>query len=465
MKRVRCIPLVALLLLLTSCTVGPNYKRPAVAVPGDYRGLAPDAGAQTQASFADEKWVAVFQDEELQKLIHTALENNYDVRIAATRILQAEAVLGITRADQFPTVFATASAINSRVPALKPVPAYTVSQNAIGLGLSWDLDFWGKYRRATEAARAELLASEHSQDAVRMTLVSDVAGSYFALRELDLELEISKRTLSTRQESLRLVQVRQQGGATSMLDVRQSEELVYGAGAAIPALERAIEQQENFISVLLGQNPGPVPRGRPLIENAVPATVPAGLPSSLLERRPDIQAAEQRLVAANARIGVAKAALFPQISLTANAGYQSSALTALFSGPSGFWNIGGDLFQQIFNRGRLRNNVRLTEAQQQEAALVYQKTIQGAFRDVSDGLVAYRKNREVREQQELLTNSAQDAVRLSDMRYRGGVTSYLEVLDSDTRYYTAEIDLARARLNERLAMVELYRSLGGGWQQ
>jgi multidrug efflux system outer membrane protein len=464
MKRVRCIPLLALLLLLTSCTVGPNYKRPPVAVPGDYRGLAPDAGTQTSASFAEEKWFTVFQDEELQKLIHTALANNYDVRIAATRVLQAEAVLGITRADQLPTVFGTASAFNTRVPALKRVPAYTDSPVNVGLGLSWDLDFWGKYRRATEAARAELLASEHNRDAVRMTLVSDVAGSYFALRELDLELEISRRTLSTRQESLRLVQVRQQGGATSMLDVRQSEELVYNAAAFIPALERAIEQQENFISVLLGQNPGPVPRGRPLIENAVPATVPAGLPSSLLERRPDIMAAEQRLVAANARIGAAKALLFPQISLTASAGYQSSALTELFSGPAGFWSFGVDIFQQIFNRGRLRNNVRLTEAQQQEAALVYQRAIQQSFRDVSDALVAYRKNREVREQQQLLAASAQDAVRLSDMRYRGGVTSYLEVLDSDTRYYTAELDLARAQLDERLAMVQLYRALGGGWQ-
>ena len=465
MKRARAILLVLLSLLLTSCTVGPNYKRPATTVPGEYRGLAPDAGAQAQQSFGDEKWIAVFQDEELQKLIQSALQNNYDVRIAATRILQAEAVLGITKSDQVPTVFGTASAFNLRIPQSKGVPAYNTSVNSVGLGFAWDLDFWGKYRRATEAARAELLATQQGQDAVRMTLVSDVAAAYFSLRELDLELDISKRTLETRRESLQLVQVRQQGGTVSMLDVRQSEELVYNAAAFIPALEREIEQQENFISILLGQNPGPVPRGRPLIENAVPVTVPAGLPSSLLERRPDIMAAEQRLVAANARIGVAKAALFPQISLTAAAGYQSSALTSLFSGPAGFWSFGADVFQQIFNRGRLRNDVRLTEARQQEAALIYQKTIQGAFRDVSDALVAYRKNREVREQQELLTASAQDAVRLSNMRYRGGVTSYLEVLDSDTRYYTAELDLAQAQLNERLAMVQLYRALGGGWQQ
>lgn len=452
------------LLFLTGCTVGPNYKRPPVTTPDSYRGLAPDADKQA-AAWAEEKWWSVFQDEELQKLIRTALEQNYDLRIAATRILQAQAILGITRADQLPTITGGASATNQRFPQSKGAAPLETSANQVSLGLAWELDFWGKFRRATEAARADVLATEWGQRAVRTTLVSDVATAYFQLRELDLELEISRQTLASRQESLHLVEVRAKGGVTSMLDVRQSEQLVYQAAASIPDLERRIEQQENFISVLLGQNPGPIPRGKPLVDNVVPPVVPAGLPSSLLERRPDIQAAEQQLVSANARIGVAKAAFFPQITLTAVGGYQSSALTSLFTGPAGFWSFGGQLLQPIFNRGRIRSNVRLTEAQKEEAVLIYQQSIQQAFRDVSDSLVAYRKNQEVRQQQDLLTRAAEDATRLSNMRYRGGVTSYLEVLDSDTRYFSAQITLAQADLNERLAMVQLYRALGGGWQQ
>jgi len=250
-----------------------------------------------------------------------------------------------------------------------------------------------------------------------------------------------------------------------MLDVRQSEQLVYTAAAAIPDLERRIEQQENFISILLGQNPAPIPRGRPLVATTISPTVPAGLPSALLERRPDIQSAEQQLVAANARIGVAKAAYFPQITLTAVGGYQSSALTDLFTGPAGLWNFGAQLAQPIFTGGRIRSGVRLTEAQQQEAVLIYQQSIQQAFREVSDSLVAYRKNQEFREQQALVTGAAQDATRLSNVRYSGGVSSYLEVLDSDTRYFDAQLSLAQAQLNERLALVQLYNALGGGWQE
>ena len=297
------------------------------------------------------------------------------------------------------------------------------------------------------------------------SLVSNVASAYFQLRELDAEMEISRSTLTSRRESLRLVEIRAKGGATSLLDVRQSEQLVYTAAAEIPDLERRIEQQENLISILLGRNPAPVNRGKPLVENAILPTVPVGLPSSLLARRPDIQSVEQQLVAANARIGVAKAAYFPQITLTAVGGYQSSALTNLFTGPAGLWSFGGELLQPIFTGGRIRSNVRLTEAQQTEAVLIYQQTIQQAFREVSDSLVAYRKNQEFREQQELLSGAAGDATRLANSRYRGGVTSYLEVLDSDTRYFNAQLGLAQAQLNERLALVQLYNALGGGWQQ
>jgi multidrug efflux system outer membrane protein len=296
-------------------------------------------------------------------------------------------------------------------------------------------------------------------------LVSSVATAYFQLRELDLEMEISKDTLATRQESLRLVKVRAQGGVTSMIDVRQSEELVHFAAASIPDLERRIEQQENFMSILIGRNPGPIVRGRPLVETAIPAMVPAGIPSAILERRPDIQSAEYSLVAANARIGVAKAAYFPQIVLTGSGGYQSSALTSVFSTPAGFWSAGAQLAQPIFTGGRIRSGVRLSESQQQEAVLFYQQTIQQAFRGVADALVAYKKDQEFREQQELLTKAAEDATALSNVRYRGGATSYLEVLDSDTRYFSARLGLAQAQLNERVALVQVYNALGGGWEQ
>jgi multidrug efflux system outer membrane protein len=453
------------LLTMTGCTVGPEYKRPQVTVPDTYRGLVPDASPQTVASLGDEKWWSVYQDPQLQALIREALAQNYDVRIAATRVLQAQEALGITRADQFPTITGGVSTSNERAPQTNIAAPFESSPFQVNLSLFWELDFWGKFRRATEAARATVLATEWGRKAVVSSLVSNVASAYFQLLELDSEMNISRRTLDSRQKSLRLVEVRAKGGATSLLDVRQSEQLVYTAAAIIPDLERRIEQQENLISILLGKNPGPVIRGKPQVENAILPVVPAGLASSLLERRPDIQSSEQQLVAANARIGVAKAAYFPQITLTAAGGYESSAFTNLFTGPAGFWSFGGQLLQPIFTAGKIRSNVRLTEAQQQEAVLVYRQSIQQAFREVSDSLIAYRKNQEFRAQQELLTNSAQDATRLSNMRYEGGVTSYLEVLDSDTRYFEAQLGLSQAQLNERLALVQLYNALGGGWQQ
>lgn len=456
---------IVLLLLLTGCAVGPKYKRPTVPVPDVYRGIDPASGPQTNTSLADEDWWKIFDDSQLQALIREALVNNYDVQIAAARILQAQASLGITRADQFPTVSAGISAANERIPKSSQTPEFEDSPIQASMSLAWELDFWGKFRRATEAARAELLSSEWNKKAVMTTLASNVAIAYFQLLELDLEMEISRQALESRRESLRLVEIRANGGNTSLMDVRQSEQLVYTAAAAIPDLERRIEQQENFVSILVGRNPGTIARGKPLVQHPVAATVPAGLPSSLLSRRPDIQAVEQHLIAANARIGVARAAYFPQISLTATAGYQSSALTDLFTGPAGFWSFGGQLLQPIFTAGRIRSGVRLTEAQQQEAVLIYKQSIQQAFREVSDSLIAYRKNQEFRAQEELLTNSAEDATRLADVRYRGGVTSYLEVLDSDTRYFDAQIGLAQAQLNERLAIVQVYQALGGGWQQ
>jgi multidrug efflux system outer membrane protein len=451
--------------LLSGCMVGPNYKKPKVEVPETYRG-APDATASLDQplSFGDQKWWDVFQDEELQRLIRAALENNYDVRIAANHILQARAQLGITRADQFPTVSAAAGATTQRNPASGPFPSYRVNTIRLDSALSWELDFWGQYRRATESARAALLSTEWARQAVITSVVSDVASAYFQLRELDLELEISRRTLASRQDSLRLTKVLADQGANSMLDVRQAEELVYTAAQTIPDLERQIEQQENFISALLGNNPAAVPRGRALTEQPLPPVVPPGIPSTLLQRRPDILQAEQNLIALNAQIGVARAAYFPQISLTAVGGFQSSGLLGLLSRSAGLWSLAAGLTEPIFNAGRIRSGVRLAEAREQEALLVYERTIQGAFREVSDALAGYRQNQETRRQHELLTAAAQDAARLSDLQYRNGAASYLTVLDSETRYYDAQVGLAQTQLDELQSLVQLYRALGGGWQ-
>jgi outer membrane protein, multidrug efflux system len=460
------VALLCAMFVGSGCAVGPNYKRPVVSVPDSYRGLTPEEAAKKQAaSIGDQKWWEIFQDEQLRSLIRTAVQQNYDVRIAASRILAAQAQLGITRADQFPNVSAGAGISDNRSARSKFLPAFEESTGNVGLSAAWELDFWGKFRRATEAARANLLASEWARQEVLATLVANVAGSYFQLRALDLELEISKRTLGSRQESLRLTQSLADHGSTSLLDVRQAEQLVFTAGAEVPALEQQIEQEENFISILLGNNPADVQRGQKLTEQVQPPEVPPGLTSSLLERRPDIREAEAQLIAANAQIGVAKAAYFPQISLNGSAGFQSAALTNLFSGPAGTWNFGASLAQPIFTAGRLRSNVRLAEAQQQTALLFYQQTIQGAFRSVSDALIAYRKSREFRAQEELLFQSAQDAAHLSHLRYNGGVTGYLEVLTNETNSFSAELALAQARLNELLALVQLYEALGGGWQQ
>ena len=458
----RLCSIAIILLSLNACTLGPKYKRPTVQVPDTFRASLSPAASE---SLGDAKWWTVFQDPQLQALIREALAQNYDLRIAASRVLQAQAALGITRADQFPTVSGGGSVTNERFAQTRVTPAFETSPIQLNLALFWELDFWGKYRRATEAARADLLATEWGQKAVISSLVSNVAAAYFQLLELDSEMEISRRALDSRKESLRLVEIRAKGGTTSLMDVRQSEQLVYTASAQIPDLERRIEQQENLISILLGRNPGPITRGAALVAITFPPEVPPGLPSSLLDRRPDIQQSEQQLIAANARIGVAKAAYFPQITLTGLAGYQSTALTDLFTGPAGLWSVGGQLTQPIFTGGRIRSGVRLTEAQQQEAVLTYQRLIQQAFREVSDSLIAYRKNREFREQETLLTAAAADASRLSQSRYRGGVTSYLEVLDSDSRYFDAEIGLSQAQLNERLSLVQIYNALGGGWQQ
>jgi multidrug efflux system outer membrane protein len=464
MKKLLASLLVAL--LATGCTVGPDYKRPTASVPTAYRGPAPEEAARTDsASLGEQKWWEVFRDEQLQSLIRTALQQNYDVRIAATRILEAQAQLGITRADQFPSVSGGANLSAQRTAKSSVFPAIQQSTGQLSLSAAWQLDFWGRYRRATEAARASLLATEWARRAVQISLISNLASAYFQLRALDLQLEISRETLTARRESLRLLTMLSDHGSISLLDVRQGEQLVYTASEEIPDLERRIQQQENFISVLMGNNPGPIARGLPLTGQPHSPEIPPGLPSDLLERRPDIRQSEQQLIAFNAEIGVARSAYYPQIALTASGGFQSDALTRLFGGPAGLWSFGGSLAQPIFTAGRIRSSVKLAEANQQEALLTYQRTIQQSFRDVSDALIAYKKNQEFRQQQELLAASAKDAARLSNDRYRGGVTSYLEVLTNETNYFSAELNLAQAQANELLALVQIYLALGGGWQQ
>jgi outer membrane protein, multidrug efflux system len=445
-------------------TVGPDYKRPVVPTPDTFRAASASTAADAQ-SIGDAKWATMFEDEPLRKLIGDALQQNFNVRIAATRILQAQAQFGITRSNQYPTLNGQASVQGQRSSLTSSEhEARTAGVIQLGGSVAWELDFWGKYRRATEAARAQILASEWGQRAVISSLVGEIASSYFTLRALDRELAIATRTLETRQESLRLTQVREQGGATSLVDVRQAEQLVYGATAQIIDLKRLIEQQENFLSVLLGQNPGPIARGRELTDQPHAPELPAGLPSTLLERRPDIREAEQQIVATNAQIGVAKAAYFPQITLTGAGGLASTALSALFAGSGVAWSAAASAVQPVFTAGRTRSQVALADARRQEAELAYQATIQQAFREVSDALVGYRRSRELREAQEQLVQAAQDARRLADLRYQGGASSYLEVLDSDTRLFSAEIDLVRAQLSELAAYVEIYRALGGGWQ-
>ena len=479
---------------MVACSVGPNYKRPAANVPATYRGETepgspatqpgvlsanpsesapqptapvPGAASSTQPGgtpLGEEKWWEVFQDKELQALIHTALQNNYDVRIAATRVLQARAQLGITRSYQFPTLTGGGNVTSIRNPTIGPIPAYEITLGQVNVGASWNVDFWGQYRRATEAARATLLANEWAQNAVVSSLVADVASSYFQLRQLDAELEISRSTLGSRQDSLELTKMLEQHGMNSLLDVRQSEQLVYTAAAEVPDLERQIQQQENAINILLGNNPGGVARGLTLTEQPHAPEVPVGLPSSLLERRPDIREAEANLMAANAQIGVARAAYFPQIALTGSAGYESSKLTDLFQGPAGVWTLAGSLVQPIFEGGRLKSGVQLAQAQRDQLVLTYQQTIQGAFRDVSNALIAYRKYREFRIQQQHLVDSAQDAAHLSEIRFKAGTTDYLEVLTNETNSFAAELTLAQAQGNELIALVQLYQALGGGWQ-
>jgi multidrug efflux system outer membrane protein len=463
-KAALIVGIVTALSLMTGCLMGPKYQRPAVDVPQEYRAPAPQQAVQA-SSLGNEQWWQVYQDPVLTQLIHTAIAQNYDVRIAAARVLEAQAQVGITRSNQLPSASVGANVFseqNAKVTNL--FPAYQVNGGELNLSVIWNLDFWGKYRRQTEAARAQLLATEWGQRAVLSSLVANVATAYFQLRALDSELEISQRTLASRQQSLKLTQVLDRHGSGSGLDVSQAEQLVYTASESIPDLERQIQQQENVLSILLGENPQSIPRGRSITEQPAPDTVPAGLPSELLERRPDVRQAEENVVAANAQIGVAKAAFFPSFSLTGTGGLESNALNQFLSQPSQTWFAALNVSQPLFEGGRLRSGLKLARAQWQESVLSYQQTVQDALEQVSNALVAYQKDRDFRGQQELLTQATRRSDQLSVVLYKQGGASYLQVLTSETNYYSAELNLVQAQLNERLALVQVYQALGGGWR-
>lgn len=448
-----------------------QYEPPVVLTPTDYRGTGATSAAPDAQTLADARWFEVFKDEKLQGLIRDALAYNYDVREAVARIDAARAQLGITRSEQFPTVGANANIVTERVSrdGAITVPEPIKQNRSFGSVLlnlfTFELDIWGRLRKQTAAARADLAATEEARKAVLTVVVSDVATSYFNLRELDFELEIAKRTLASRQESLRIIRLRQERGVSNMLDVRQSEELVYNATEVIPAVEQAIERQENFISFLTGKNPQAVLRGDGLTEQQLPPSVPAGLPSDLIARRPDILSVEQELVAASGRIEVARKAYFPRISLTGFLGFESDSLTSLFSPSRAVWGFVPEVAQPIFTGGRIKSNVRFTQAQRDFLLVNYERTIRNAFREVSDSLVAYRKVKEVRSQRELLVTTLRDRSRLAYLRYNGGVSNLLEALDADRELFDAELSLAQVRRDELLTVVQLYKALGGGWQQ
>ena len=451
---------------LAGCTVGPKYVRPNYTAPVAFRG-ADDAAVSSdpKQSLGDEQWSAVYQEPELQELIRKALAYNYDVRIAVQHILEQQAQVKITRSQQFPQITVGGTGIGATLPSsLGTQIGSPLVDGAFNLSASWTPDFWGYYRRQTEAARAQLLAQTWAQRAVRLTLVQQVATAYLQIRALDRQLEITKQTIKARQDSVDLTKTLESGGSVPLSDVRQAEQLLYGATSEIPQIEQQIQQQENAIALLLGENPGPIAHTDPNALTPPPQNLPTGLPSQLLERRPDIQQAEATLIAANAQIGVARAQFFPSLSISASGGVGGDSVSSIFD-PAGKTIYGlGTLAQPLFEGGKLRGQLQLSEQTKQEMVLNYQKTIAGAFRDVSNALIALRKQRAYREQQEKLVVAAEDAVRLARIRYQGGSTGYLEVLTTDSNLYAAQLNLVNAQQGEALTIVQLYSALGGGWQ-
>jgi len=454
----------ALAIFLAGCNVGPKYTKPNAPAPPAFRGADDTAvSSDAQNSLGDQQWSQVFQEPELQELIRKALANNYDVRIAAQHILEQQSQVQITRSQQFPTVSVGGLGVGADIPSLGSTLADPLTEGSFSISAAWNPDFWGLYRKQTEAARDQLLAQTWAQRAVRLTLVQQVAAAYLQLRALDSQLAIVKQTVKVRQDSLDLTRELESGGAAPLSDVRNSEELVYTSTSEIPQLEQQIQQQENALHLLLGENPGPIARAAAHTLTPPPQDLPTGLPSQLLARRPDIEQAEAQLKAANANIGVARAQFFPQLSLSASAGVGGDSFPSIFSaGSRAIYGL-GQLAQPIFEGGKLRGQLNLSREQEQEMLLTYQKTVIGAFRDVSNALIALNKQRANRIEQEKLVTAAQDATRLARIRYQGGATNYVEVLTTDSTLLSAQLNLVTAQQQEALALVQLYGALGGGW--
>jgi len=454
-------------LLFTGCTLGPDYLRPKVLVPDNYRGVA---GAPAAESIADLPWWEVFKDPTLQELTREALSNNYDLQTAAARVEEARAQTGIARSFLYPQVNVSGGGIAQQVSRLTE-PSQTLTsthrnfQNWLwGFGLAWELDVFGRIRREAESATGVFLATEQAQRGVYITLVADVAQSYFILRELDLELEIGRRTLRVNDETIEFYRRRLLGGVSNQLELDQATANRSRTAATIPEIERQIVTQENLINFLLGRNPGPVPRGTVLTEQYYPPSVPAGLPSELLERRPDVKGAEDLLLATNADIGAAKALFFPNFSLTAALGSASHELSNLADRRAAVWSVAGGILQPVFQGWRIFYNYQATKARFDQALAQYQKAAQNGFREVADSLVSVEKLKDVRSEQEISVQSLGNAARLSRLRYDTGLANYLEILIADQQLFDQELLLARTRGEQLTAVVQLYRALGGGWQ-
>jgi outer membrane protein, multidrug efflux system len=452
---------IVLALLISGCKVGPNYKRPVTTTPDQFRGVAPDLSGQAGTQpFAEMHWDTVFQDETLRALIKEALTNNYDMQIAASRIIQAQAIVGETRANQLPNLSGSGGVDYQRNAIVPNGPTIM----SLGIQLNYIVDFWGKYRRATEAARAQLLATTYARGIVQTTLISDVANAYFQLRQFDYQLDFSKRNVIADQDIVRINTIKYKGGDSAISDVYQANLLLQQAEAQVILSQQSIAQAENQISILLGRNPGPIARGLSLIDQPHLAVVPTGLPSALLERRPDVRQSEATLMAANANVGVAKAAFFPQISLTGQFGAQSTALSSFLQGPATVWSLAGDVLQPLYAGGAIRSAYDLAWAQRSEAELTYKQTVQTAFGDVANSLVGYNQARLFRMKIEEQTNTYEETARLANVRFTGGYTSFLEVLVTQQQYFTSELTLAQAWNTELQNYVQLYQALGGGWQ-
>lgn len=460
MREITVLALIAL--SLGSCMAGPDYRRPALDVPPSWR-----IAEQEARDLVNTSWWEQFNDPALNGLIDSALRENKDLLIATARIEEFRARYAIARSPLFPQIVAGASAGRQRTTHLRQAPLPDTAPNPVdqynaALIASWEIDFWGKLRRASESARATLLASEEGRRSVILSLVTSVAGGYVNLRDLDRQLEIAQSTAAAREESFKIFMLRFRGGQISELELSQVKSEYEQALATIPALQKAIAQQEHALSVLLGRNPGPVPRGSSLDSLKLPV-VPSGLPSDLLASRPDIRQAEQELIAANAQIGVARAQYFPSISLTGMFGWESTNLSRLFSGPANSWSFAAPLVQPVFTGGAIAGQVRAAEAFREETLLQYRKVIQNAFRDVEDALIDQRHTREQLAAQARQLEALRTYARTARLRYDNGYTSYIEVLDAEQSLFSAELSYAQTKGGLFQALINLYRAMGGGW--